>query len=376
MSLIFSLTKTIPMLFLIGTIILFIRNFTTKEKEKNIIKCPDCKHKVSIKAKTCPKCNREISAEDEELIDSISKTSYQRKYRIQIFLLNVLELIIGISIVFIFEWVDEFTPQLITLISLIINTLSIIIFNIKETKKRKQNQVRISIISILATLCGLAFSTIYIFSLSHKSTLGYESDIREIMYLEEYDKEEAEDLLDNIYDALEVNDDLECLELYGIWEDNNHDNTYYINLKETCTGYYLPVNSLKMEVDSKDETEVTRIYWQFNDTLQIDYYNNKQVHEFTYIYHASIYDEEPEGTIKYLFEKEVKEELISPSTAIFTYNDFYYFREQNRFAFSGWVESQNTYGAMIKKEFLITILPCNEDSCSYDELGYKWEWTS
>ena len=196
------------------------------------------------------------------------------------------------------------------------------------------------------------------------------------MYLEEYDKEEAEDLLDNIYDALEVNDDLECLELYGIWEDDNHDNTYYINLKETCTGYYLPVNSLKMEVDSKDETEVTRIYWQFNDTLQIDYFNNKQVPEFTYIYHASIYDEEPEGAVKYLFEKEVKEELISPSTAIFTYNNFHFLKTQNRFAFSGWVESQNTYGAMIKKEFLITILPCNATSCNYGELNYKWEWTS
>lgn len=371
-----SLNIIIPFAFLIGALFLLIRSFTIKVKEQNLIKCPDCNHKVSTSAKTCPKCNRDMTTNKEETKTLASKSSYKKVYVSQIMLLNAFELILGISIVFIFEKVDSFTPHLITLISLIINTINLILFNIKESKNRKTNEVRISIISILAIICGLIFSGNYTVSLFHKSKYTYEGALREILYLEEYDKEEAEELLDNIYDALEVHDDLECLELYGIWEDEDNKDTYYINLKETCTGYYLPVNALKMEVDSKDETDVKRIYWQFNDTIQINYYENgNQINEFSYIYHASIYDEEPEESIKTRFEKQVKEELKSPSTAIFTYNNFHYLQAYNRFAFSGWVESQNEYGAMMKEEFLLTITPCIGESCSYNELNYKYEWT-
>lgn len=371
---IISLKTTIPIILFIATILLLIRTFFTKEKESNLIKCPDCKHKVSKNAKTCPKCNREMDMPLEDINASAKQEAMKKKYTMQITLLNILELIIGISIVFIFEWVDEFIPQLITLLSLIINTINLIIFNIKEHKKRKEYKVRISIISIPAILCGLIFSVYYTFYIFYRTELTYEADLREIMYLEKYDVDEAEDLLDSIYDALEIRDDLNCVELYGIWETDGLDNTYNINIKETCTSYYLPVNSLRMEVYEDDETEVKRIYWQFNDTIQIDYFaDGKQIPEFYYIYHASIYDEEPAGNIKTRFESQIKENIQSPSTAIFTYNNFHYFKEQNRFAFSGWVESQNTYGAMIKKEFLITILPC-KDNCEYGELDYKWEW--
>lgn len=371
---ILSLTKIIPIIFLVGTLTLLLRTFIVKEKETFLIKCPDCKHKVSKNAKTCPKCNREMTISKEELDNSSNKESFAKKYKFHILLLNIFELVLGISIVFIFERVDEFTPQLITLLSLIINTLNLIIFNIKEHKKRKEYKVRISIISIPAILCGLIFSVYYVFYIFYKTELTYEADLREIMYLEKYDVDEAEDLLDSIYDALEIRDDLNCVELYGIWETDNLDNTYNINIKETCTSYYLPVNSLRMEVYEDDETEVKRIYWQFNDNIQIDYFaDGKQISEFYYIYHASIYDEEPAGNIKTRFESQIKENIQSPSTAIFTYNNFHYFKEQNRFAFSGWVESQNTYGAMIKKDFLITILPC-KDNCEYGELDYKWEW--
>ena len=246
-----------------------------------------------------------------------SKKDFRKiKYSLIIF-----QLINGISIIFSFEKVDSFLPQLILLIGLILNTISLITFNIKYNKQRKGLEIKISIMSILAIICGIFCSCNYIVVLNNNIKCEYDEGIREILGLETYTKDEAKILLNNIYSALQKDEYSDSrLRLYAIWKDRDQKNTYSINLQDRYNGKYLPPNVLKLVVNSNDKTKVESIYWQFNDEIKIVYYeNNSQVEEFDYIYLASLYDDEPMSEIKEQVEKEVKTKLKSPTSAIFTY---------------------------------------------------------
>lgn len=85
-----------------------------------------------------------------------------------------------------------------------------------------------------------------------------------------------------------------------------------------------------------------------------------------------LYNDMPPYPIKDYFEKDVKEKLKSPSSAIFTYNNFGYIKSENRFYYDGWVEGQNSFGAMVKEDFILKLIPCNEDYCDWYSLDYEW----
>lgn len=248
----------------------------------------------------------------------------------------------------------------------------------KSSSTRKELKKRFSVLSVLAILCGLFFSAIYSFALYNNIDLGYESDLKEILYLGDYDKEEAKEFLNNIYSALNKDEKLDigfCLSLYGIWKDRDKENTYVTNINETCTSSNLPANATKVEVYDNDKTKIKKIYWDFNDNTDIVLYEDgKQVKDFEYLYSAMLYIDLPVQEIKERFESDVKERLKSPSSAIFTYNDFNYLKNENRFYYDGWVEAQNSFGAMVKEDFILKLIPCNNSYCDYYSLDYKWNF--
>ena len=73
-----------------------------------------------------------------------------------------------------------------------------------------------------------------------------------------------------------------------------------------------------------------------------------------------------------LFSK--KEKLKSPSSAIFTYNQLKYSPSEKRFKIYGWVEGQNSFGAMVKEDFILTLKPCKKDYCDWYSLDYTWKF--
>ena len=87
-----------------------------------------------------------------------------------------------------------------------------------------------------------------------------------------------------------------------------------------------------------------------------------------------LYTDMPAQEIKERFENDVKERLKSPSSAVFTYNDFNYLKNENRFYYDGWVEGQNSFGAMVKEDFILKLIPCNNNYCDYYSLDYKWNF--
>lgn len=371
----------ILLIYLSVALIIFIYillNKKQKNKRLKMIKCPDCGKKISINAKICRHCNSEILQNKDVLNESIITNEKKSDYIKKKSILIIYQLIAGIVIVIGFEKIDDMITQLVLLLSLIINTISLIIFMIKNNAQRKSLNIRFSIISFLAIICGLFFSAIYTLSFINKVSLGYDSEIREILYLETYNKKEAEQFLQNIYTALNSEENLEagfCLSLYGIWEDSENENTYVANIEETCESSYFPPNAMKIEINSQDKTKVEKVYWDFNKDIDIVLYENgKQVNDFVYLYNAMLYTDVPPYPIKDYFEQDVKEYLKSPSSAIFTYNSFRYLENENRFYYDGWVEAQNSFGAMVKENFELKLIPCNEEYCDWYSLNYEWSF--
>lgn len=355
----------------------YVTSNGNKEKDKpRMIKCPDCGKKISINAKTCRYCNSEILQNKKVVNESIENNDKKSNYLKKKYSIIIYQLIAGIVIVYVYERVNDVLSQVLVLLSLIINTVSIIIFMFKSSSIRKELKKRFSILSVLAILCGLLFSAMYSYTLYNNINLGYESDLKEILYLGDYDKEEAKEFLNNIYSALNKDEKLDigfCLSLYGIWKDRDKENTYVTNINETCTSSNLPANATKVEVYDNDKTKIKKIYWDFNDDIDIVLYEDgKQVKDFKYLYSAMLYTEIPAQEIKERFESDVKERLKSPSSAIFTYNNFRYLKNENRFYYDGWVEGQNSFGAMVKEDFILKLIPCNNSYCDYYSLDYKW----
>ena len=371
----------ILLIYLSVALIIFIYillNKKQKNKRLKMIKCPDCGKKISINAKICRHCNTEILQNKDVLNESIITNEKKSDYIKKKSILIIYQLIAGIVIVIGFEKIDDMITQLVLLLSLIINTISLIIFMIKNNAQRKSLNIRFSIISLLAIICGLFFSAIYTLSFINKVSLGYDSEIREILYLETYNKKEAEQFLQNIYSSLHKDERLDigsCLSLYGIWEDREKENTYIVNIEETCESSYFPPNAMKIEINSQDKTKVEKVYWDFNKDIDIVLYENgKQVNDFVYLYNAMLYTDVPPYPIKDYFEQDVKEYLKSPSSATFTYNSFRYLESENRFYFDGWVEAQNSFGAIVKEDFKLKLIPCNEEYCDWYSLNYEWSF--
>ena len=210
-----------------------------------------------------------------------------------------------------------------------------------------------------------------IVTIDHMS-YDYDNNLQRVMYLG-YDKPKAKKLLNNIFSAMNYYDyDASCLRIYDAWESASGENQYVINMADDCKGGYLPPNATLVVIDNEDETKVDSIYWQFNDDIKLYYYKDgKQADNFKYLYLSSMYAHNVMDEVKESFENDVKQQLLSPSSAIFTYNTIRYSEQNNTFLYLGLVESQNAYGAMVRTDFTLTLLPC-DDNCPYYGLNYSW----
>ena len=134
MSLGMLIQGTIFVIIFIITLILLIsvlKGNKQNKKQSSLIKCPDCQHTVSINARMCPNCgNTTINNQEfkNNLLNMDNNKRYFNKTKIS---LIVHQLINGIIIVFVYEWSNKFLTQLLLLSSLLINTISLIIFTVK-----------------------------------------------------------------------------------------------------------------------------------------------------------------------------------------------------------------------------------------------------
>lgn len=302
-----------------------------------------------------------------------------KTYRLIKYLLLVYQFFAGIIVGIIFILVEKlltnFMMEVLSFSILLLNTLSLIIFINKNRKVRKEIDSDYSILAFLAIICGVIFIAILAYVLYQHNRTGYRKDVKIIVDTGKYDRVEAEELLENLYDALkEDKNSKDCLSLYGMWSTNKKD-VYSINIEEVCDVMFLPPNSLKMVVNRKNKTKIEEIYWQFNEDIRIMYYEDgKQVDNYKYLYNASLYDVEPEDEIKKAFEKEVKEELNLSKSLEFDY-EFNYMPETGLFMYKGKVYMYNEKGIKTTKKFDLNILPCEKKNCFSNNMRYTWEFT-
>ena len=168
---------------------------------------------------------------------------------------------------------------------------------------------------------------------------------------------------------------MNCVDIYRFIVSNIDAGLILDNI--SCSRIHIR-NAIK-EINQNDKTKVKRIYWQFNKTegIEIDFYKaGEQVEDFFYVYNCAIMGDEPSIPIQESFEEDVRSKLKSPSSAIFTYNEQRYSPTEKRFYLYGWVEAQNSFSAMVRTDFVITLLPCNdEDYCDwYEGVYYSWKF--
>ena len=304
-------------------------------------------------------------------------TTNENDYKKNKILLLVNQIILGIISLYLFVFIYQHNldmfGEIIAALPLIINTVSIVLFLVLKNNIRINKKYKFSILSIIAIICGLITTLVNLNTIRIHILCNYNKSVQEIMY-NNYNQKEAKEFYENINEALDLEGfDLKCLNINSMWKDRDHNDRYRVNLFDDCKSEFLPANQLVVVPNNENKTKIDRIYWQFNDDVEIDYYKDgKQVDEFKYIYVSSLYKDELRSELKSKFENEVKEDLKSPSSAIFTYNNFTYNTNTKRFTIEGWVEGQNSFGAMVKQKFKLNLKPCNDKGCNYYHLDYDF----
>lgn len=308
----------------------------------------------------------------------LSILSKYKRFSIIKVLLIILQIILSIFTFFIFAKTNSFYEEFFILISLILNTISLIIFNIRNSKINKKIHKLSFIINIIFIIIGLIISINSCLMLINYTVNDKNNDLNEIMNLGNYNVGEAKELLNNIYTALSFDKkSSECFKIYGLLKDQNKDNEYYLNIYVTCDELYFPPNDIKLILNTKDKTKIERLYWQLNDDTEITLYeNNKQVNNYNYIYLNAMHSTEPSTSIKESFEKDIISKLKDPFNAKFEYTNLYFDSYSERFSFLGYVYSLNSEGKNGKEEFILNILPCEDDICHDNDLKYSWYFTN
>ena len=359
---------------IITSLLVLLINSTKIIKQKSI--CTSCMKKITDGASKCPYCQSDIII--DENYNKLQETNKIKKLNN---IKSVILLIVGIlyfysaTYIFNYPYNDGILAekwQRYAMIGLTICIVTMIIFVIKNLALKQKNSLNWLI--IIGTLIGIVYDIGILNSYIEQCAYEHNNNIFWIIYDNKFTVPEAKIILNQIYDIFEG--DESNIEVYSIRKEDKM-YTYGMNISISSELLDDSNASIYFYIEMKN-TKITRIYYQWNDNVEIEVFNlyeGGKVDNFIYHINCLSFEQEPPYHIKGRFEEEIKERLKSPSSAIFTYESRRYSEREKRYYYYGYVESQNEYGAMIKRNFYLKILPKQvEYYWQIYQTDYTYEW--
>lgn len=334
-----------------------------KEEEK--IYCKECNNEIPKETKQCPFCGIKIK---------------KLKFILPItIILTIIEIIIAIPLIgfttnddYFYKTTSYFEEYLFTGLALIFINIIIAIFSIILMTKLIKNKEHI-IKKILLSICiviTLISSTIYLNKFSYATYLNYDISIKTLInngYTIEESKEIAKELHDIMFANIERNYYVKYDKYINIVEINDTPNDNYKEfvLTEAYEAYSPSSFSLYVLITNN---KIKNIYWNFNDSIKIYFYENYQkntnIDYYTKVY-ANYYIDDFNYILNKSIQNDIKSVLKAPSTATIYPPRLSYNSNSDTFYYTVDVDSQNSFGAMIRGSYRVDLKDSNDSILNY-----------
>lgn len=337
-------------------------------------KCEDCGKKYSDRADACPHCA--CPNDDLKVVPKEIEKPTKKKGIILLITIIVLAISAGIlSFVLIgfstsdhyfynfdpFDYKDLLLQGLIMLgVNILILIISIIILIKLFLNKDKLYKKFIVIITMLAIVISCS---LYVPKYLYSTTLKHDASLK-VLIDEGYNKEEAKVIKEDIFklfNNLPSSFQEEYVPYLNISYISKRDNGNYIF---TISDYY---NGFGLEVKMSNN-KIQDVYWDFNENIKLYYIYNGEKTQFADYYMKVYLVEYFEGIdyeLKQSIEKDIKEKLKSPSSAEFSYQLFYN-QQTTLLYYKVSVDSQNSFGAMVRTDFRVEFKNIKSDKIEYE----------
>lgn len=336
-------------------------------------KCEDCGKKYSDRAEACPHCacpNDDLKVVPTEIAPIKPK---KKKGIIMLIIILLLAIVSGFfSFIVIgfstsdyyfyntnpYGYKDLLLQGIIMVGSNIILLITFIVILVRLFIKK--DSIFKKLIVIVALLGIIISTSLYVPKLIQAKSLNHDASVKHLIDAG-YKKEDAKRLKEEIFDKLFGN-------LSGVYYENfiQYATIDYIDEKTnmfTFSDYY---NGFAAYVIINNN-ELVDIYWKFTDDIYLyyvkngertalcDYYMKINLTEYT---ETAIYE------FKMNVEWDIKNLLKSPSTAEFNYR-LYYDRATSLLYYKVTVDSQNSFGAMVRTDFRVDLKNTPSEELEY-----------
>ena len=321
-------------------------------KKNNLMLCGKCEKEISKKAKKCPYCGIKIK-------------------NLKILLpLTIFLIVIAIILAFFLiarstsdyyfynydYYYKDYLLQGKIMLSINFIIIAISIFIIFKLFKNKE-----SILSkILIFICvGITFisSGIYMSKYLYAKKFDFDNCIKELVD-NNFKIEQAKKIKNELYDIM----------FYDIQISNDEytKNEMRIDLENYNSDYMIfnvdfgyGKQNFKLYIKINDD-KIENIYWQFNDDINLFYYKDYKENK-----NKNYYLQAYMGLIEEDIKEDIKEKLKAPTSAIFGEFELYYVSDDDVFYYLVDVNSQNSFGAMVRTKFRIDLINTNTNEVDY-----------
>ena len=221
-----------------------------------------------------------------------------------------------------------------------------------------------SLFSNVITMLAIVIScSLYVPKYLYSTTLKHDASLK-VLIDEGYNKEEAKVIKEDIFklfNNLPSSFQEEYVPYLNISYISKRDNGNYIF---TISDYY---NGFGLEVKMSNN-KIQDVYWDFNENIKLYYIYNGEKTQFADYYMKVYLVEYFEGIdyeLKQSIEKDIKEKLKSPSSAEFSYQLFYN-QQTTLLYYKVSVDSQNSFGAMVRTDFRVEFKNIKSDKIEYE----------
>ena len=325
------------------------------EKKNNIIICIECKKEISKANNQCPYCGFKVGKTKNKLNNIL--------LIIFLIIISILSFfLIGYSTnpdyyLYNLEWyrVDEnLALQNFLSISIFVIIIGLIILLIKLFKNKEKKLKKV--LCIVGIIVGIIPLIIYIPNYLQAKKLNHDISIKVLVdagYSLETAKNVKSKLINAIFSHLVYCEDVQ---IGYIREKNN----------ELIFSMYYHDESLPLKVKITNNS-LEYIYWDYNTDLKFYFYKDfKPTSKVDYYSKVLTTYYNFEGyKLKDKIKMEIKEKLKSPSSANFDEFSIYYLSDTDTFYFKVSVDSQNSFGAMVRTDFRVDLKNTSNDSLNY-----------
>lgn len=348
-----------------------------------LIKCNECGKEISDKAKVCPNCggknNIMICIECKK---EISKTNSQCPYcgfkvlktknKLNNILLIIFLIIISILSFFLIgystdpnyylyhsKWyrVDVERQNLLS-ISIFVIIIGLILLLIKLFKNKEKKLKKI--LCIVGIIVGIIPLIIYIPNYLQAKKLNYDISLKVLVdagYSLETAKNIESELNNAIFSHMVHREDVQIRYI----EEENNELIFHMD-------YHTDSLPLKVKITNNS---LEYIYWDYNADLKFYFYKDfKPTSKADYYSKVlTTYYNFDDYNLKDKIKMKIKEMLKSPSSAKFgEFGDWwniYYLSDTDTIYFKVSVDSQNSFGAMVRTDFRVDLKNTSNDSLDY-----------